>query len=77
SSRHRGPIRGLGIDQHVEQHGRISIVIEEEDGKPTDENAQKLSSECGCIVRQFAPLQVQKWSKIPVNDRKALFPYLL
>lgn len=77
SRRHRGPTRGLGIDQHVDHYGRIAIVIEEEDGKPTDENAQKLSSECGCIVRQFAPLQVQKWSKIPMNDRKALFPYLL
>ncbi|XP_026429332.1 uncharacterized protein LOC113325351 [Papaver somniferum] len=77
SMRHRGPTRGLEIDEHVGRYGRIPIIIEEEDEKPTDENAQKLSSECGCIVRQFAPLQVQKWSKIPVNDRKALFPYLL
>ncbi|KAL9408181.1 hypothetical protein AB3S75_046685 [Citrus x aurantiifolia] len=36
-----------------------------------------LSSECGYLVRRFAPLQHEKWSKIPESEKQVLFDLLL
>lgn len=57
--------------------GRLHVDIPIDKGGPVGENAEKFVSELGFIVRNFAPLQVRRWSEIIEEDKNTLYDRLL
>ncbi|RZC80054.1 hypothetical protein C5167_042632 [Papaver somniferum] len=68
----RGRSRGIDLDDWFTQHGKMSIKFSDIVGEPISTNRCKLSTKCGIIVRDFAPMQHTSWKKIPEQDRVVL-----
>ncbi|KAK9217935.1 hypothetical protein WN943_006567 [Citrus x changshan-huyou] len=72
--RTRGPSRGKKTDDIVQLSGKIKLHISPETNRPVGHKySSMLSSECGYLVRRFAPLQHEKWSKIPESEKQSKF----
>ena len=57
---------------------KIKLYISEETNRPIGRKySSLLSSECGYLVRKFAPLKYKKWSKILESEKQVLFDRIL
>ncbi|KAI3871088.1 hypothetical protein MKX03_019830 [Papaver bracteatum] len=68
----RGRSRGIDLDDWISHHGKMPIKFSDVAGEPISTNRCKLSTECGIIVRDFAPMQYASWKKIPEHERVVL-----
>ncbi|KAI3933125.1 hypothetical protein MKW92_002281, partial [Papaver armeniacum] len=68
----RGRSRSIDLDDWTAQHGPLPIKFSDVAGEPISTNRCKLSTECGIIVRDFAPMQYTSWKKNPDHDKVAL-----
>ncbi|MCL7041415.1 hypothetical protein MKW94_004982 [Papaver nudicaule] len=70
----RGRSRGIDLDDWMARNDnkKLPIKFSPVAGEPISINRCKLSTECGIIVRDFAPMQYASWTKIPAQDRAAL-----
>ena len=62
----RGKTKGVILDKLIEANGGkpLSITIKPSDGKQIGKYCEKLSNEIGLIVRQHAPVRVEKWKQM-------------
>ncbi|KAI3890685.1 hypothetical protein MKW92_017293 [Papaver armeniacum] len=68
----RGRSRGIDLDDWIAHNGKMPIKFSDVTGEPISTNRCKLSTECGIIVRDFAPMQYTSWKKIPEHERVVL-----
>ncbi|XP_040368236.1 uncharacterized protein LOC112181265 [Rosa chinensis] len=65
----RGKTRGVNADKVLSQlNAKIPVTLTEQNGRPTGPYAEMLANEIGFTVRNHAPLNVEKWKKIPKID---------
>ncbi|KAL0928273.1 hypothetical protein M5K25_000145 [Dendrobium thyrsiflorum] len=76
-SQKRGPNRGVALEEHYRTKGKISIFIPEGLNRPVGEHHSKLSREAGIIIRNFAPMQVERWDQISDTDKEILLEKLM
>ena len=64
----------MNLDQLIKANGGkpLSITLKASNGKQTGKYSEKLSNEIGLIVRQHAPVQVEKWKQVPKFDINAM-----
>ena len=61
----RGKTRGLNADKaHTQFGGKLPITIENKEGSPTGTYAEMFASEIGVVIRNNAPLNVEKWKHV-------------
>ncbi|KAL0921175.1 hypothetical protein M5K25_008222 [Dendrobium thyrsiflorum] len=77
TNKKRGPNRGVALEEHYRTKGKISIFIPEGLNRPVGEHHSKLSREAGIIIRNFAPMQVERWDKISDIDKEILLKKLM
>ena len=70
----RGKSRGVNLDRLIEANGGkpLPITLKALNGKQTGKYSEKLSNEIGLIVRQHAPVQVEKWKQVPQFEINAM-----
>ncbi|KAL2487079.1 Uncharacterized protein Adt_31835 [Abeliophyllum distichum] len=73
----RGPTRGKGTDNIVAAAGKISLDISKKSGRTIGNQQARLASECGYIVRSFAPLRYKRWIDIPKEEKNTLYDRVL
>ncbi|KAL0917848.1 hypothetical protein M5K25_012948 [Dendrobium thyrsiflorum] len=73
----RGPNRGVALEEFYRTKGKISIFIPDGLNRPVGEHNSKLSREAGIIIRNFAPLQVERWDQITDVDKEILLKKLM
>ncbi|CAA2958128.1 Hypothetical predicted protein [Olea europaea subsp. europaea] len=73
----RGPTRGKGTDDIVSAAGKISLEISKKLGRAIGNQQALLASECGYIVRYFAPLCYKRWIDIPYEEKNKLYDRVL
>ncbi|KAL2497575.1 Uncharacterized protein Adt_23125 [Abeliophyllum distichum] len=73
----RGPTRGKGTDNIVAAAGKISLDISKKSGRAIGNQQARLASECGYIVRSFAPLRYKRWIDIPKDEKNTLYDRVL
>ncbi|KAL2505656.1 actin [Abeliophyllum distichum] len=73
----RGPTRGKGTDNIVAVAGKISLDISKKSGRAIGNQQAHLASECGYIVRSFAPLRYKRWIDIPKEEKNTLYDRVL
>ena len=72
----RGDTRGVGIDKLIQASGSRplgEVQIKPKCNAPTGVNSSKIKSEIGTIVRNYAPLDVEKWANIVKLRKKINF----
>ncbi|KAL2497767.1 Uncharacterized protein Adt_23317 [Abeliophyllum distichum] len=72
-----GPTRGKGTDDIVTAAGKISLDISKKSGRAIGNQQARLASECGYIVRSFAPLRYKRWIDIPKEEKNTLYDRVL
>ncbi|XP_020684039.1 uncharacterized protein LOC110100740 isoform X2 [Dendrobium catenatum] len=77
SNKKRGPNRGVALEEHYRTKGKVSIIIPEGLNRPVGEHHSKLSREAGIIIRNFAPMQVERWEQVSDADKELLLKKLL
>ncbi|RVW61879.1 hypothetical protein CK203_048835 [Vitis vinifera] len=68
----RGDSRGVGTDKLIQANGSRplgGVEIKPENNAPTGVNSSRMKSEIGTIVRNYAPLDVEKWADISESDK--------
>ena len=65
----RGKSRGVNIDRPIEAN---PITLKASDEKQTGKYSDKLSNEIGLIVKQHAPVRVEKWKQVPQFEINAM-----
>ena len=68
----RGDTRGVGTDKLIQASGSRplgGVEIKPEYNAPTGVNSSRMKSEIGTIVRNYAPLDVEKWADISESDK--------
>ncbi|XP_022898013.1 uncharacterized protein LOC111411689 isoform X3 [Olea europaea var. sylvestris] len=73
----RGPTRGKGTDDIVSAAGKISLEISKKLGRAIGNQQARLASECGYVVRSFAPLCYKRWIDIPYEEKNKLYDRVL
>ncbi|KAL0917957.1 hypothetical protein M5K25_013067 [Dendrobium thyrsiflorum] len=73
----RGPNRGVALEEFYRTKGKISILIPDGLNRPVGEHHSKLSREAGIIIRNFAPMQVERWDQISDADKEILLKKLM
>ena len=70
----RGKSRGVNLDRLIEANGGkpLPITLKALDKKQTGKYSEKLSNEIGLIVRQHAPVRVEKWKQVPQFEINAM-----
>ncbi|XP_034677791.1 uncharacterized protein LOC117908288 [Vitis riparia] len=67
-----GDSRGVGTDKLIQANGSRplgGVEIKPENNAPTGVNSSRMKSEIGTIVRNYAPLDVEKWADISESDK--------
>ncbi|KAI0524698.1 hypothetical protein KFK09_004080 [Dendrobium nobile] len=77
SKKKRGPNRGVALKEHYRTKGKVSIIIPEGLNRPVGEHHSKLSREAGIIIRNFAPMQVERWEQVSDAVKELLLNKLL
>ena len=64
----------MNLDRLIEANGGkpLPITLKGSDGKQTRKYCEKLSNEIGLIVRQHAPVRVEKWKQVPQFEINAM-----
>ncbi|KAL0926202.1 hypothetical protein M5K25_002413 [Dendrobium thyrsiflorum] len=70
-------INGVALEEHYRTKGKISIFIPEGLNRPVGEHHSKLSREAGIIIRNFTPMQVERWDQISDADKEILLKKLM
>ncbi|KAL2461881.1 Uncharacterized protein Adt_45301 [Abeliophyllum distichum] len=73
----RGPTRGKGTNNIVAAAGKISLDISKNSRRAIGNQQARLASECGYIVRSFAPLRYKRWINIPKEEKNTLYVRVL
>lgn len=73
----RGLTRGKGTDDIVSAAGKISLEISKTMGRAIGNQQARLASECGYVVRSFAPLRYKRWIDIPNEEKNKLYDRVL
>ena len=69
----RGKSRGVGCERLLETaQSKLHVDFQKEDGVPTGVNASKLSTEVGIVARNYAPVRVLTWKKVPYDVEKQM-----
>ncbi|KAL2466633.1 Uncharacterized protein Adt_42484 [Abeliophyllum distichum] len=72
-----GRTRCKGANDIVTVVGKISLEISKKLGRAIGNQQARLTSECGYIVRSFAPLQYKRWIDIPKEEEIKLYDRVL
>lgn len=72
-----GLTRGNGTDDIVSAAGKISLEISKTMGRAIGNQQARLASECGYVVRSFAPLRYKRWIDIPNEEKNKLYDRVL
>ncbi|RVW73135.1 hypothetical protein CK203_060277 [Vitis vinifera] len=67
-----GDSRGVGTDKLIQANGSRplgGVEIKPENNAPIGVNSSRMKSEIGTIVRNYAPLDVEKWADISESDK--------
>ncbi|XP_020252357.1 uncharacterized protein LOC109829729 [Asparagus officinalis] len=65
----RGKTRGVNADKVFFQlNSKILVTLTEENDRPTGPYAEMFANEIGYTIRNYAPLNVEKWKKIEKAD---------
>ncbi|KAI0510907.1 hypothetical protein KFK09_011518 [Dendrobium nobile] len=70
-------IIGVALEEHYRTKGKVSIIIPEGLNRPVGEHHSKLSREASIIIRNFAPMQVERWEQVSDADKELLLKKLL
>ena len=68
----RGDTQGVGTDKLIQANGSRplgGVEIKPEYNAPTGVNSSRMKSEIGTIVRNYAPLEFEKWADITESDK--------
>ena len=70
----RGKTRGVTLDRLIKANGGkpLPITHKASHGKQTRKYNEKLSNEIGLIVRQYAPIKVEKLKQVPQFEINAM-----
>ncbi|XP_031264311.1 uncharacterized protein LOC116122624 [Pistacia vera] len=69
----RGKSRGVGCERLLQTaQSKLHVDFQKEDGVPTGVNASKLSTEVGIVARNYAPVRVLTWKKVPYDVEKQM-----
>lgn len=65
----QGKTRGVNVDKVLSQlNAKIPVTLTKQNGRPTGPYAEMLANEIGFTVRNYAPLNVEKWKEIIPTD---------
>ena len=69
----RGDTRGVGTDKLIQANGNRPLrgveIKPEYNAQTGVNNSSRMKSEIGTIVRNYAPLDVEKWADISESDK--------
>ena len=68
----QGDTRGVGTEKLIQANGNRplrGVAIKLEYNAPTGVNSSRMKLEIGTIVRNYAPLDVEKWVDISESDK--------
>ncbi|KAK9166410.1 hypothetical protein Scep_001601 [Stephania cephalantha] len=66
----------MAYEKVVSLSGPVTLPINPEIGRPVDESPRLFATECGIIVKNFAPLKLSGWSTIPLHKKVELYDKL-